>query len=956
MNKIIIFLMALLMVSMVSGALTTDNVLYLSGDASTLDYTTYGNPSGIGGHIDGALDFDGTDDALQTGTITPTQAMTWSGWFYLDDVEDDGRLFNGDDGSAKRDYYFTYHNDVLRINIKTSTNDWKSTDTSVPVSISNWFHLAIVRDGSNDVYIYKNGALAQTMGGVFTGQTWNTDADFVDLGGRFGTSVGNYNGKMDEIAIYGTALGLPEVEALYNAGVGTDEPDETDLIFHDSMDEVFDLTETGNDGEYNGGLAINTDGLLNSAFDLDGSNDYIELGSNLEDIASISAWVNLDTTATQHKILGNRPTAGDNAGAYFVIRTSIDGALQVLDDTGASSQHCYSQVLNWNTSQWYQIGFVINGSNSRFYRNGNLLTTGACAITDTISLTNSASGLTRIGIDQAGSEALGGKLDEVSFWTKQVTTLEMGALYNSGDGYNPYGTPPGVNYFTITTQPDGFNVSMTDGVDTYINSTLNGTITTDIPNNASLTYNITISTDYFSRTFEDVNLNSDFSALSQITINATDNETGLYIDTFEVSAYVGTYNTANVSTTSSNAVFNTTKGVEHTYFIDAPGYSLTNVTYTTNDSTGSYTFILYPVNTIDFNIYDQLTGSLITENISITFAGAEYYLYSTTTGTYRARNLTAGSYNISFNNDNWSINTYALNLSPRSYMTLNAYLIESEYNSVFTFKDIDTGEILSGVTFAVSRDILGVPTLIQTLSSDITGRIKLYYTPDVEYSFVASLSDYENKGFGLNPVIFANYNVWLTADATGSDDVSDYAGVNVEISPSVYYNDLNNTIEVLFYAPDGNLQAYNFTATYKTTSVSDTGLNAYGDLLYSILEIKNASITDRVKLSYSYQLSTGSWKTYTDYYLIQNGDEATGTHGANIGETYGMTLLERVLILMFIIGLVAGILYLVAGIEASGVISFALLGYFAYIGFVTPWIIIPSMIFLFIGIAWRVAT
>ncbi len=320
------------------------------------------------------------------------------------------------------------------------------------------------------------------------------------------------------------------------------------------------------------------------------------------------------------------------------------------------------------------------------------------------------------------------------------------------------------------------------------------------------------------------------------------------------------------------------------------------------------------------------------------------------------RNLTAGNYNISFNTDNWTINTYALTLANRSYMTLNAYLIESEYNSVFTFKDVETGAILPGVTFAVSRDILGVPTLIQTLISDITGRIKLYYTPDIEYSFVSSLTDYDLKTFNLNPIIFASYNVWLTPSSSGSDDTSDYAGVNIDISPSVYYNELNNTIGILFYAPEGNLQAYNFNATYKTTSVTDSGTNAYGEQLNATLEITNASITDKVKLTYTYQLSTGAWKTYTLYYLIRNGDGLSGTAGANQGENYGLSLLERVLILMFIVSLVAGILYLVAGIEASGVVAFGLLGYFAYIGFVTPWVIIPSMVLMFIGIAWRVST
>jgi len=194
------------------------------------------------------------------------------------------------------------------------------------------------------------------------------------------------------------------------------------------------------------------------------------------------------------------------------------------------------------------------------------------------------------------------------------------------------------------------------------------------------------------------------------------------------------------------------------------------------------------------------------------------------------------------------------------------------------------------------------------------------------------------------------------SELTGSDDVSDYAGVNIEISPSAYYNDVNNTIEILFYAPSGNLQNYNFNASYSGGSVTDSGANAYGSLLTSSLNVTGASITDKVKLTYTYQLSTGGWKTYTLYYLIKDGDGSLGTHGANEGETYGLSLLERVLILMFIVGLTAGVLYIVAGIEASGVISFGLLGYFTYIGFVTPWIIIPSMLLLFMGIAWRVST
>jgi hypothetical protein len=80
------------------------------------------------------------------------------------------------------------------------------------------YHLVFVNDDTNNVgYLYVNGALVYTSGVKTTAMgLWNNAKRFTV--GISATLNGAFDGKMDEIAVYTTALSADRILVHYNAG------------------------------------------------------------------------------------------------------------------------------------------------------------------------------------------------------------------------------------------------------------------------------------------------------------------------------------------------------------------------------------------------------------------------------------------------------------------------------------------------------------------------------------------------------------------------------------------------------------------------------------------------------------------------------------------------------------------------------------------------------------------
>lgn len=87
--------------------------------------------------------------------------------------------------------------------------------TLATLPLSTWLHYVIVYDGTN-VKWYKNG----TSTGSATAGTINTATGDINVGrrGAGAMAVGYFDGLIDEISVFDTALSATQVATLYNSG------------------------------------------------------------------------------------------------------------------------------------------------------------------------------------------------------------------------------------------------------------------------------------------------------------------------------------------------------------------------------------------------------------------------------------------------------------------------------------------------------------------------------------------------------------------------------------------------------------------------------------------------------------------------------------------------------------------------------------------------------------------
>lgn len=81
---------------------------------------------------------------------------------------------------------------------------------------NQWHHLMCVNDGT-DLKIYLDGQLEAT--GVGKGRTLYNGNRTLRLGRMTGSSINKLIGNLDEVAIFGTALGLSDAQFIYNNGI-----------------------------------------------------------------------------------------------------------------------------------------------------------------------------------------------------------------------------------------------------------------------------------------------------------------------------------------------------------------------------------------------------------------------------------------------------------------------------------------------------------------------------------------------------------------------------------------------------------------------------------------------------------------------------------------------------------------------------------------------------------------
>ena len=297
---------------------------------------------------------------------------------------------------------------------------------ALPYLDNNWHNAVLVIIGTS-VKLYIDGSLVGNLTSSVSAGTAGTVPLIIGAGAN-GTD-GFFNGSIDQVRLFNTALDPLEVEALYTEELcicdGT--VDTLDILGDGSCIATYQLDGNANDlsGNYSG---TPTDvsyevGEFDLAGVFNGSSSGIDLPSLTNSYPfTVSAWINTSyfpsptfAPIVQQNIAGQRITIG---------ATSVWNPNQIAIAFGGTSQ--FSTDANSITSnQWTQItacfrastdfDFYINGSPANVTNNGG---------------NHGGTATNAIGYNGVSTEWFDGSIDQVRIFNKALNSTEVTTLYN----------------------------------------------------------------------------------------------------------------------------------------------------------------------------------------------------------------------------------------------------------------------------------------------------------------------------------------------------------------------------------------------------------------------------------------------------------------------------------------------------------------------------------------------
>lgn len=211
-----------------------------------------------------SVEFDGTDDYIQlpNGVLSTLQGTAWSisAWYNLDVVGNYQELFTA--GSNLQVYFRPKAGNqvALELYVNGSTRLFETQQNGNFSPIQTWIHSVISVDTNGTSVMYINGSSIHSANGVPQPTTvsnpviscFNGASNFLD-------------GKVDEFALFNTALSASDVTAIYNSGTPGDISSLSPLGWWRMGDNdggtgttITDQGSGGNDGTLTNGPTFST--------------------------------------------------------------------------------------------------------------------------------------------------------------------------------------------------------------------------------------------------------------------------------------------------------------------------------------------------------------------------------------------------------------------------------------------------------------------------------------------------------------------------------------------------------------------------------------------------------------------------------------------------------------------------------------------------------------------------
>jgi len=426
--------------------------------------------------------FDGTDDYLTTNesNLATSGDCTISLWFNSASLPGNGAydyMFSLTDSRAAgkdRAIGIRGTGSDAQIVANTYASGWNLPFTNTSISASTWYHVAVVFT-SGSAQVYFNGADKGSKS-VATNTIAYTQTV---IGGMLYSPANSFNGKIDEVSVFHSALSSTNITAIYNSGVPADISTLSPKGWWRNGDGTGDTDSGGgapantdtvgtvaNQGSVNTGSGegnmTGTNGptfstdvpptlFSNYSVSFDETDDFVSFGTinslSSASAYSVSVWYKKLNANKEGMILG----AG-NGNHGFYIQHYYDNKIYI----GFGST--FASVSAISDTNWHHIVYSYGSSSHKLYWDGNDMSLGGTPP----SSTHSTLGDTfYLGKWNTYAPHFGGEIDEVSIFDSALTASNVTSIYNSGVPNDISALNP-VNWWRMGDNDGGTGTTITD--------------------------------------------------------------------------------------------------------------------------------------------------------------------------------------------------------------------------------------------------------------------------------------------------------------------------------------------------------------------------------------------------------------------------------------------------------------------------------------------------------------
>jgi uncharacterized protein YaiE (UPF0345 family) len=433
-----------------------------------------------------SVSFDGTNDQARTFSAFESMfqsSFSISGWGKLNNTSGLKFWFGVNvSGTSRYQLYFSGSTLYSFIQSGGTSGDTLNSNSS-SASFTDWFHVCVTyeQSGANLIQkMYINGSFVDSGTTSTDLSNWSNTSQDMLIGSRNTTGQYVWNGLMDELAFFDSALSSSDVTAIYNSGSPTDltnlnpihwwrmgdDDSSTGTTITDQGSGSADLALT-NGPTFSTNIPEEEEVFSNTySLSLDGANDYLSISASSYSISgnkSFSAWLK-PTSGSYHYLWGY----GTNLYALYFDSSAVSIRMWPSGQGGGSGRTYQRMVspVSLTNGSWYNITITGDGTTLKLYVNGQ---SAASTYTDNDDWYFETA--LRAG---ASGTSFSGLVDEFAFFNSTLSSSEVSAIYGSGEpsslsDYNPHlwwrmGDNDGGTGTTVTDQGSGSNdATLTNG-------------------------------------------------------------------------------------------------------------------------------------------------------------------------------------------------------------------------------------------------------------------------------------------------------------------------------------------------------------------------------------------------------------------------------------------------------------------------------------------------------------